>query len=215
MTLPMGPSALALTTEKSNFIQSRLIGPWSLIRWAILSFIVLIIPSIVFVSIESAVTLTLLGILGGFMLRNLDPLFGRIFGISGHNNRISVSVDVSTAVPFIFPFVFMVFLGWIFDFYVLILGIVQMFMYGYFIFSIPFVIQIMVFISRTIVLVRLVPVARMIIDPDYVPNTISSSQAMTSGPSSELLSRNPAPTQPGVFTPFQGSGNTLQSNPSE
>ena len=62
------------------------------------------------------------------MLRNLDPLFGRIFGISGHN-RISVSVDVSTAVPFIVPFVFMVFLGWIFDFYVLILGIVHMVFY--------------------------------------------------------------------------------------
>jgi hypothetical protein len=211
----MGPSAFALTADKSMFINSRLVGTWNLVRWAIVSFALLIIPSLVFVSIESTVTLTLLGILGGFMMRNVDPFFSRVFAQAELNVIASSSVDVSTAVPFIFPFVFMVFLGWIIDLYVLINEIVPMVMYAFIAFSIRFMIQIIVFISRTIVLVRLLPVARMIIDPDYMPGSISASHATATGPSSELLSRPPVSQPPGTFIPFQGTGNSLQSNASE
>jgi len=213
MTLPMGPSAFALSGEKLSYIESRLVGPGRFVRWSILAFITLIFPSLFFVSVESSVTLTILGVLGGFMMRNVDTVFGRLFGNSGISARSSQSVDISTAVPFIFPFVFMVFLGWIFDLYVLILITVQMVIYEYLLISIPLLVQLATFIARSIVLVRLGPVARLIMDPEYRPSSmgISSSSA-----TSELLStRNPPPAAASAFVPFQGSGNTLQSNASE
>lgn len=213
MALPMGPSAFALSGEKISFIESRLVGRRRLIRWAILAFIILIFPSLFFVSVESSVTLTILGILGGFMMRNVDSMFGSVFGGSSHGTRSSQSVDVSTAVPFIFPFVFMVFLGWIFDLYVLILLTAQMVATENIFISTSLCIQLMVFIARSVVLVRLVPVARMIMDPEYSPSSMRSTSS-TAGTNTELLARNPPPA-PASFVPFQGAGNTLQTNASE
>ena len=202
----MGESVSFALSSRALVLYNRPVGSF-------IAFIFLIFSSLFFVSVESSVTLTILGILGGFMMRNIDTVFGRLFGNSGISARSSQSVDISTAVPFIFPFVFMVFLGWIFDLYVLILIAVQMVINEYLLISIPLFVQLATFIGRSIVLVRLGPVARLIMDPEYRPSSMGSSS--TSATSELLTTRIPPPVAASAFVPFQGSGNTLQSDASE
>ena len=209
MTLPMGPSTFALPPEKLSYMQSRLAGRRRLVRWAVVGFILLIIPALLFVSVDTCLNLTLTGLLGGFVLRNIDSFFGQIFGASAGRSQTSVSADVSTAVPFVFPFVLLVLFWWISDLYTIVIITVQMAIHGVYVPSVSLTIQILVFLTRSIVLVRLIPVARMIMDPDYLPSSTLPQDQQVSGASSELLTRNRV-SDTTRFTRFQGSGNTLQ-----
>jgi len=111
-------------------------------------------------------------------------------------------------VPFIFPFVFMIFLGWLYDVFGVVMLIVDIAGFGALPPWTPLVIKLVAFAARTAVLIRLGPVARMIMDPGYIPSNLATNSTV-------LLVRAPQPPERPMpqFQTFTGQGNVLASSP--
>jgi hypothetical protein len=143
----------------------------------------------VFVSIPDSISMILLGIMGAFLLRTVDPIIGTSSG------------DTAGAVPLIFPFVFTSFIGFLYDVFFIIQLIIQLFG-AQFIPPMGYLVsRILALIARVIVIVRLSNVARMIIDPREQPPPTTTTT------SSVLLVDRTRPQ----FQAFSGQGNVLST----
>jgi hypothetical protein len=206
MALPMGPSAFAMSGDKLMYIHNRLVGGRNIDRWCIVTFSPLIIPMMVYVSIPDGISMILLSLIGGFMMRNIDVYFLKFFGSS-----TEISADATTAIPFIFPFVFTIFLGWLYDVVFVIFFIITILKDQSLPPYLPLCVQFSAFIGRTIVIIRLGKSARMIMDPGYVPRDLTFPS--TSAPLVRTTVAVVGPTRTPQFQAFSGQGTVLSSSP--
>lgn len=171
------------------------------VRYCSLLFGIMIVPMFFVKGIGGGLDMLIISVMMGFMMRNIDPFFKRIFG--GQTDA------PASVVPFLLPVAMTVGFGAIFDAVIVISCLWN----GYF--DVWVVFLILVLAARIVVLRTTFPLARMVLDVNYFPpgyvNQGSSGQVV-------FLPRRPAAApevdavetgSSNAFKPFTGTAHTL------
>ena len=185
-----------LANDRLAYIVSRLVDK-NILRYCTVLFGLLIVPAFLVRGIFGSIDMLITAMFLAIMMRNIDPVIG----------GITKSVNTSNpggAIPFILPIAFTVSFGFIVDSMIFIGAVLG----GY---VVAAGILVVILATRLAVMKTLIPLARMVIDPNFQPSDFSNSSA--GGPSDGLLMRSPINTaaENGGFQPFSGSGNVLSS----
>lgn len=168
-------------------------------------FTLLIVPMTLMKGLGGAIDMTIIVLMMGFMLRNIDAVFAKIF--KGTAN------SPAAVVPFVLPIAMTVGFGAIFDFFIVVSTIAN----GYF--SIWLAVLVLTLATRIVVCRITFPLARMMIDPNYVPQGLAA-RISTVGQDGLLIRQPAAPSDPEAgqqmttsssFRPFSGAAFTTSS----
>jgi hypothetical protein len=181
-----------VANDRLAYIVSKLLNK-NILRYTTILFGLLIVPQFLVRGVFGSIDMLITSIFLAVMMRNIDPVIG------GMTKSVNTS-NPAGAVPFILPIAFTVSFGFLADSFILVGAL----MGGYYI---AVGILVVVLSARLAVMRILIPLARMLIDPNFEPSDFASPA--TAGPSEGLLMRSPL--NDGEFQPFSGSGNVLNS----
>ena len=162
-------------------------------RFCALLFFALIPPMTVIKGIGGFLDMTITGLLMGFMLRNIDSVWARLLKGTG--------TSPAGVVPFLLPVAMTTGFGAILDAFVVLSAIFNQF------WTVWLAVWILSLAVRIVVCATTLPLARMVMDPNYHP----------AGATNGLLVRQPAPqeleaAQEPAFRPFSGSAFTTSAS---
>lgn len=181
----------SLSGEKVLYAHNR-IAYRRLVRIAVLVAAAIAGPTMVVRQISDGINLVIIAIFGWLILQKTDPLFGG----SDQIERMSIVFSLS------FIMVFSGFIGFCFDLKDCIELIIFYVDGGPILWLLTLLVSLSLCVQFTIVW-RIVPIARMSIDPSYSPPGLSHF-----GGSTELLPRS-SPSPPLPTAPFAGTGQRL------
>lgn len=197
-----GPGIPALSQNKLDFIATRLTDH-NRMRYCMILLALLVLPSFIFLSGGSGFMMLLIATVIALMLRNIDSQVGRILKSTNTANPKGASL-------FLLPLTIICGFSTIIDSIVL----VPLFTHPHF----SMAVLIANISVRVAILVTIVPLTRMMLDPNFQPAGLSAS-----GQSDGLLLRQPVdsverfqmnevnvePPPASTFQVFSGQGNVI------
>ena len=174
-------------------------------RYCAFIFTLLIAPMSMMKGLGGGIDMTIIALMMGFMLRNIDAVFAKIFK--------GTASSPAGVVPFVLPIAMTVGFGAIFDFFIVVSTIANGF------FSIWLALLVLTLAARVVVCSITFPLARMVIDPNYVPPAMAARGSAV-GQDGLLIRQPAAPSDPEAgqqmatsssFRPFSGTPFTTSS----
>ena len=204
MAIPMGSGPAALSHEKLAYVQAVLTAG-NRVRYCVILLACLVVPMTFVRGLLAGLELLLISALGGLALRSLDPVFAKLF-------RFTQPSSPGPAIPLMLPLSLLLAFGSLFDGIILFSFIVHLQ------FPISLVVVVLSLSARIVFLQRVLPIARMLVDPNFVPLSMRNGQLLARGP--EPVFDLPTPPEQvltsGTFKAFAGPGHVLSAGtPSE